>query len=381
MSRGAPLQVYEFFAGGGMARMGLEQASGARFACAFANDFDAVKARTYRANFDAEHLREGDVWALGAADLPGQADLAWASSPCQDLSLAGGRAGLKGGRSSAFWGFWRLMQALDAEGRAPRAIVIENVIGLLTSAGGADFAALCEALAGLGYRFGAIEADASLWLPQSRPRLFVIAAREASVSGLAGPREPFHGRAVREAHERLPDVLKAGWVWWALPTPPRRNLDLASVLEADAAVAWFDEARTAHLLDLMGPGHRLRLEAALASGERRVGALYRRVRMERGQRVQRAEVRFDGLAGCLRTPAGGSSRQVIVVVEAGRVRARQLSPREAARLMGLPDDYVLPKASTSALKVCGDGVAVPAVRALAEAVLIPLLAGRAVEAA
>src|SRR3569832_1399068 len=381
MSRAAPLQVYEFFAGGGMARLGLEQASNGRWACAFANDFDPIKARTYRANFEAQRLREGDGWALEPSDLPGRADLAWASSPCQDLSLAGGRAGVKGGRSSAFWGCWRLMQALDGEGRAPRAIVIENVTGLLTSAGGADFTALCEALAGLGYRFGALEADAQLWLPQSRPRLFVIATREAPAGRLSAPCEPFHSRAVREAFERLPEALKARWVWWAMAAPPRRNRDLASVLEPDGAVAWFDEAKTAHLLNLMGPGHRLRLEAALASGERRVGALYRRVRMEKGQRVQRAEVRFDGLAGCLRTPAGGSSRQGVVVAEAGHVRARQLSAREAARLMGLPDDYRQPGASTAAQKVCGDGVGVPVVRAIAEGVLGPRLAGRAVEAA
>ena len=102
----AALSLYEFFAGGGMARIGL----GEGWACAFANDFDPVKAATWRANFgEANHFREGDVWALDARDLPGRADLAWASSPCQDFSLAGGRAGLKGGRSSAFFGFWRLI--------------------------------------------------------------------------------------------------------------------------------------------------------------------------------------------------------------------------------------------------------------------------------
>ena len=126
MSR-APLSFLEFFAGGGMARLGL----GARWDCAFANDFDPVKAATYRANFaDAgDHFHEGDVWKLGAGDLPGRADLAWASSPCQDFSLAGARAGLAGGRSGAFFGFWRLIEGLAAEGRAPRAIVIENVEG------------------------------------------------------------------------------------------------------------------------------------------------------------------------------------------------------------------------------------------------------------
>ena len=122
MSRNTSFTFYEFFAGGGMARLGL----GAAWRCLLANDFDPVKARAYAANFPdaAGHLAQGDIWSLSTADLPGQADLAWASSPCQDFSLAGGRAGLNGGRSSAFFGFWRLMQGLDKEGRAPRLIVI-----------------------------------------------------------------------------------------------------------------------------------------------------------------------------------------------------------------------------------------------------------------
>jgi DNA (cytosine-5)-methyltransferase 1 len=101
------------------------------------------------------------------------------------------------------------------------------------------------------------------------------------------------------------------------------------------------------------------------------------MRLEDGAKVQRAEVRFDGLAGCLRTPRGGSSRQVIAVVEGGTVRTRLLSPREAARLMGLPESYRLPGAATSALQIAGDGVAVPVVRWLAQAILEPLLRGEA----
>src|SRR3569623_804091 len=185
MSR-APSPFYEFFAGGGMARLGL----GEGWACAFANDFDPLKAAVYRGNFaDAEaHFHEGDVWKLSPADLPGRADLAWASSPCQDFSLAGARAGLAGGRSSAFFGFWRLIESLHAEGRAPRTVVIETVSGLLTSHGGRDFAALGEALAGQGYRFGALELDAAGFLPQSRPRVFVIATRAPPAPARVGDR-------------------------------------------------------------------------------------------------------------------------------------------------------------------------------------------------
>src|SRR5690606_32551989 len=174
MSIRPPLTTYEFFAGGGLARLGLEG-----FETVFANDVDPAKARAYRANFDDGRLVEADVWSLGAADLPGRADMAWASSPCQDLSLAGLRGGLSAARSGAFSGFWRLVEALVAEGRAPRCVVIENVAGLLTSRGGEDFAALCRAMQAQGYRFGALELDAADWLPQSRPRMFVVAAGEA----------------------------------------------------------------------------------------------------------------------------------------------------------------------------------------------------------
>jgi DNA (cytosine-5)-methyltransferase 1 len=368
MSR--PFSFYEFFAGGGMARLGLGEA----WSCAFANDFDPMKAWAYRANFPhAGHFHEGDVWALTAADLPGRADLAWASSPCQDFSLAGARAGLAGGRSSAFFGFWRLMQALAAEGRAPRTLVIENVVGLLTSHQGRDFRALCQALAGQGYVFGALEIDAADFLPQSRSRVFVIATRDAVPPQLAGA-SPYHTRAVRAAAEALPEDLARRWIWWRLAAPPRRNTDLAALLEPSGAVAWHDQARTARLVSLMAPPHRARLDALLAAGASAVGGVYRRTRSEHGRRAQRAEVRFDGLAGCLRTPRGGSSRQALLVVEKGHLRSRLLTGREAARLMGLPDSYRLPTSATAALHLAGDGVAVPVVRWLAQRLVEPLLA-------
>jgi DNA (cytosine-5)-methyltransferase 1 len=362
---------YEFFAGGGMARAGLGDA----WRCLFANDFDAAKAASYAANWGGEDMVVGDVWAVTPDQLPGRADLAWASSPCQDLSLAGLRAGLSGSRSSAFWGFWRLIEALDRSGRGPRAIVIENVSGLLTSRGGGDFAALCETLARQGYRFGAVEIDASLFTPQSRPRVFVVATREPPPRDLLleGPAPPFHGRRVVEAHARLPALARTSWLWWRLEPPARRNQDLGAVLDPDGIVSWHRADETARLLSQLSPLHQAKLAAAKAASERRVGALFRRMRIENGERVQRAELRFDGLAGCLRTPGGGSSRQFLVVVDGDRVRSRLMSPREAARLMGLSDGYQLPQRSTTALQLVGDGVAVPVVAYLARRLLEPLL--------
>src|SRR5262245_21528930 len=113
MSKQEQLTFYEFFAGGGMARAGL----GPSWRCLFANDFCPKKAQTYKSNWGDREFRLGDIAGLRAADLPGLADLVWASFPCQDLSLTGAGEGLNGRRSGTFWAFWRLVRALGKEGR------------------------------------------------------------------------------------------------------------------------------------------------------------------------------------------------------------------------------------------------------------------------
>ncbi len=113
-----------------------------------------------------------------------------------------------------------------------------------------------------------------------------------------------------------------------------------------------------------------------------VGTLYRRTRFNaHGEKVQRAEARFDDIAGCLRTPSGGSSRQFVLIVENHRVRSRLISARETARLMGLPDDYILPENYNEAYHLTGDGVVVPAVRHIAAHLLEPLARGGALRVA
>ena len=370
---------YEFFAGGGMARAGL----GAGWRCLFANDCDRAKAAAYRRNWGADDLVCADVRALSTADLPGCADLAWASFPCQDLSLAGRGAGLAGARSGAFWPFRNLAAALAGEGRAPAAIALENVRGAVTSHGGKDFAAICEALRTAGYRCGALIVDAVLFVPQSRPRLFVFALRAdiAPPRALAGdgPRGVFHPPALRRAWAALPPAARENWVWWRLAPPPPRNMGLADLIERNPRdAAWRAPEDTARLVAMMSPVNAARLRAALQSGERAVGAVYKRTRQDKaGRRVQRAEVRFDNIAGCLRVPGGGSSRQTLLVVENGAVRSRLLSGRETARLMGLPDEYALSANYNEAYRLTGDGVVVPVVRHLARELIEPALAARA----
>jgi DNA (cytosine-5)-methyltransferase 1 len=366
---------FEFFAGGGMVRAGL----GARWRCLFANDFDAKKAACYARNWGGKELKVCDVRHLKLEDLPkGAPDLVWASFPCQDLSLAGAGAGLEGERSGSFWPFWRLVRGLVQDSSAPSMIVLENVVGALTSHEGRDFRAIMSAFAEIGFDAGAMIIDARHFLPQSRPRLFFIGAARGSTPRLLSTLDDEHDlwrpRALERAYFSLPESLQRRWIWWRMPPPAKREVRFADLIEdPPVGVRWHPKAETRRLISMMAPLHRARLEEIKARGRLMVGAMYRRTRRENGETVQRVEVRFDDVAGCLRTPAGGSSRQLLLIVDGEEVRSRLISARETARLMGLRDDYELPERYNDAYHLTGDGVVVDVVRHLSKHVLLPHL--------
>ena len=368
-------EFYEFFAGGGMARAGM----GDGWHCLRANDIDKKKATSYARNWGDHKLQVADVNDVTTTDLPGTACLAWASFPCQDLSLAGNGTGLKGERSGTFWPFWFLMEALKKEERAPAIIVLENVCGALTSHGGKDFVSIGNKIVKTGYHFGAVVIDAVDFVPQSRPRLFIVAVREdVEIPGTVlrdGADTKWHSAALVDAYGKFPKACRDNWVWWNLPYPPMRETVLANLIEEEPnGVKWHTRDETRYLLSLMSHVNRKKVAAAKKAGRRMVGTIYRRTRPDgKGGRTQRAEVRFDDVAGCLRTPVGGSSRQTIMIVDGDKVRSRLLSPREAARLMGLPDNYELPENYNDAYYLAGDGLVVPVVRHLATHVLEPVL--------
>lgn len=366
---------YEFFAGGGMVRAGL----GHGWRCLFANDFDPKKARIYKENWGNAELNTSNVESLVSSDLPGQAKLAWASFPCQDLSLAGSGAGLKGNRSGTFRPFWNLMTTLVKENRAPSSIVVENVVGTLTSHQGKDFATICRSFVDAGYWVGAVIVDAVLFVPQSRPRLFVIGVKDRFTIPddliAAGPLPTWHNKTLRTAYAKLPESIKAQWVWWSLPLPRTRKLSFSDLIEDEpTSTEWFSADETNRLIGMMSKVNRLKLAKVQQLGQPIIGGVYKRTRCdEDGRAVQRAEIRFDNVSGCLRTPMGGSSRQIILIVNGPSIRARLISTRETARLMGLHDSYKLPENYNEAYHLTGDGVVVPVVRHLAKYIFEPIL--------
>jgi len=362
----------EFFAGIGLVRVALESRG---WAPVFANDIDPGKYRMYADNFPdaAGRYIVADIHHLRAGDIP-TATLAQASFPCVDLSLAGYRRGLNGRRSGSYWGFVKVLEELGD--RRPPIILIENVVGFLSSDGGEDFRVALEALGELGYSYDAFVLNAVHFVPQSRPRLFVIGMRGAPRSesarlGFLPPRDselcPSQLSAFMARHNELK------WCFLPLPSPPPPVTGFASLLERleDGDPRWWSEWRVEYLLNQMSARHRRVAESMITSDHVSYGTVYRRIRYGRSM----AELRTDGVAGCLRTPKGGSSRQILFVAGRGRYRARLMTPREYARLQGVPEGYRITVPPNQALFGFGDAVCVPAIQWIAENALNPLAQG------
>jgi DNA (cytosine-5)-methyltransferase 1 len=359
----------EFFAGIGLMRMGLERSG---WIHAFANDIDLDKEAMYR-----DHFRDtngcfalGDVHKLDCRSVP-DVTLATASFPCNDLSLAGSRTGLAGKQSSAYWGFLQVLEGMG--NRRPPLVLLENVPGFLSSRGGKDFSEALQALNRLGYLVDAFMIDAARFVPQSRVRLFVIGSPKGSYDGFATAETPLfyeselRPKALAEYIFSHPEIL---WKIRPLPPLPSRRITLKDILEdlPDTSDFWWSSERTDYLIKQMSAKHRAQLSEMREGRRWSRGTVFRRVRNGKSM----AELRIDGIAGCLRTPRGGSGRQILIVAGYGKVKVRLLTPRECARLMGA-DDFNITAPLNKALFGFGDAVCVPVIDWIARNYLNPLV--------
>lgn len=355
------LRAAEFFAGIGLMRAGLEQAG---IETVWANDIEPAKRDMYVANFGDDEFVLADVREIGGDDVP-DVELATASFPCTDLSLAGNRRGLgesaapagQEGGSSMFWEFARVLDEM-AE-RRPSVILLENVLGFASSRDGQDLHRAIVELNRLGYSCDPMTIDARHFVPQSRPRLFIVGVMQPRTAGALriGKTDP---RWLHRLVEKTPSVTLHRLLLPSLPSGPR---DLREVVDAlnPAASEWWSSDRLTRFLNSLSPINQARLNELQHATEVAWRTAYRRTR--NGRAVW--EIRSDAIAGCLRTARGGSSKQALVEAGCGAVRVRWMSPREYARLMGAPS-FSLSGRGSQALFGFGDAVCVPVVRWLCE---------------
>ena len=351
----------EFFAGVGLARAGMEAAG---IETIWANDYDKDKKTMYEAQWGEGEYILRDVHDVNGADLP-SASVAWSSSPCTDLSLAGARHGLRLGReSSAFFGFTRAIAEMGDN--KPDVLVLENVVGLASSHDGDDLRAAAKTFNDLGYAVDVVVLDARRFVAQSRPRLFLI-----------GAKNPPH-------HEEAESPLRPDSVSWLhsdpelvtyktlLPVPPNLLSEgftaLLEEMESNDS-RWWDADRVSSFVDSMAPVQRIRLDALVSAPETSARTAYRRTRA--GKPVW--EMRADDVSGCLRTARGGSSKQAVAVMGDGNLKVRWMTGLEYARLMGAGWFNLSGLRESQIHYGFGDAVAVPAVEWVTEHMILPAL--------
>lgn len=358
--------VAEFFAGIGLMRLGLERAG---WRVVWANDIDEDKHAMYCGHFSdgADHFHIGDVHTLPPGTVP-SVGLATASFPCNDLSLAGARRGLSGQNSSAFWGF---IEAVKHMSSRPPLVLLENVSGFLTSHNGNDFRDACVALNELGYSVDAFIIDALLFVPQSRQRMFIVGKREQPKVAKSAETPSFYQSQLRPA--ALADFIlwhpEINWSIRTLPSIEKRKTKLDDIIEdiPTNSPHWWARPRAEYLLNQMSDRHRAVANTMIDGKSTTYGTVFRRVRHGRSM----AELRTDGVAGCLRTPRGGSGRQILFAAGMGRYAVRLLTPRECARLMGA-DDFNITGSLNKALFGFGDAVCVPVIEWIGKHYLNPV---------
>jgi DNA (cytosine-5)-methyltransferase 1 len=166
-----------------------------------------------------------------------------------------------------------------------------------------------------------------------------------------------------------PEIL---WDVRPLPSPPERRKTLMDVLEDLPAddPAWWSKERAQYCFSQFSERHAAIAQKMVKAGSYSYGTIFRRVRKGRSM----AELRTDGLAGCLRTPRGGSGRQILLKAGRGHYQIRLLSARECARLQGAPDAYRIDVPLNQALFGFGDAVCVPVVEWVAKHYLLPSVA-------
>ncbi|MBI4306588.1 MAG: DNA cytosine methyltransferase [Chloroflexi bacterium] len=350
----------EFFAGIGLVRMAIEPLG---WQCCFANDISEEKASVYTHWFGSDHLAIEDVRDVQIEDVPAGVALFTASFPCIDVSLAGNRNGINGRHSGAVWPFLDLVARYSRRtGAAPRAVLLENVVGLIASNGGRDLAGVIRNLNQIGYRCDVVLVDAKSFVPQSRPRVFIIGLQDGDPTITrfpAGEESRLRPAAVIKFFRQNRDLCFGES---SIPLPPRMPLigldSIVDWLAHNQAELWWPPDKVARLISEMNPIHRERLRSLGRAQGPRYATMYRRVRQGRAV----GEIRADGIAGCLRTPVGGSSVQFLVEIDSDRIRIRPMTAIEYGRLQGVTLDLPAGFRERQGLHAFGDAVCVPAVR-------------------
>ena len=299
-------KMIDLFAGIGGTRLGFTQTDEVNVV--FSSEWDKFAKKTYYANYG--EMPAGDITKIEPSSIPNH-DILVGGFPCVAFSQAGKKLGFEDSRGTLFFNIAKIVKE-----KRPKAILLENVKNLLTHDKGNTFRVIKETLEGLDYAVNhKVLAAKDFGVPQNRERIYIVC---------------FDKRTVKN------------WKDFLYPTPPKTQTSLANVLEAKV-----DEKYT--LSDKLWEGHQRRKVANKKAGK------------GFGYSIFNKNSAYTNTISA-RYYKDGSE----ILIEQKGANPRKITPREAARLQGFPEEFIIPVSDTQAYRQFGNSVAVPVVHAVAE---------------
>jgi DNA (cytosine-5)-methyltransferase 1 len=313
------IRVADLFAGIGGIRLGMHQALGRNARTVYASEWNKYSVQTYQANWHDGFDIDGDITKVATESIP-DIDLLLAGFPCQPFSIAGVSKKNSLGRPTGFQDktqgtlFFDVARIIEA--KQPQAFLLENVKNLLSHDQGRTFATIHSVLTeDLGYHVQYKVIDATGFVPQHRERTYIVGFKETNDFNFDTIKPIRHGNvgSILLPVEEVPDKY----------------------ILSDKLWAYLQSYAAKHKAAGNGFGYGLV--------------------DEKTERTRTLSARYykDG--------------SEILIDRGENKNPRRLTPRECARLMGYPDDFIIPVSDTQAYKQFGNSVAVPVIKAIGKA--------------
>lgn len=307
----AEYTMIDLFAGIGGTRLGFHQTE--RVKSVFSSEIDKFAAKTYKANYgEAPH---GDITMIDEKDIPNH-NILVAGFPCQAFSQAGKKLGFDDTRGTLFFDVARIIQE-----KKPDAFLLENVKNLKTHDNGRTFTVIMETLENLGYEtYSMLYKARDFGAPQNRERIYLVGFNR----------------------EKVPNYDN-----FELPIPTHQDNEtrVGNILEEEVIDKYT-------ISDKLWEGHQRRKREHKKKGNGFGYTLFN----EDSPYTNTLSARYykDG--------------SEILIEQEGR-NPRKITPREAARLQGFPEEFIIPVSDTQAYKQFGNSVCVYTIKAIADNII------------
>ena len=298
------IKVIDLFAGIGGIRTGFEKVLGQKMEVVFSSELDKFAQKSYEDNYNEKP--EGDITKIKEQDIP-KHDLILAGFPCQAFSVAGKREGFEDTRGTLFFDVARI-----AKLHRPKLIFLENVKGFKNHDKGNTYKVVKKTLEDMGYIVSSEVLNAkNFGLPQNRERIFIVASLEGEFN--------FESLKNTKKKSKLGDILEE---------------------EVDSKYT---------ISDKLWAGHQRRKKEHKAKGN------------GFGYCMFDSESEYTSTISA-RYYKDGSE----ILIKQENKNPRKLTPKEARKLQGFPDNYKITVSDTQAYKQFGNSVNVKNVKTVAE---------------